>query len=343
MKKLFLLLFAIALGSATMAQIINGTNGGHNGHGGHGNDTEGNEAYIGQVGYDGTHQGRNDAYINQTGAEDAKAFIYQNGYHNDAYIGQKGKGNVAGGGVWDCMSLCCPHLEFGVCQDGDDFSDCFDVRDIELLCKDVRTPKVHLRLPFVGYGIVQIGLYNTASIEQCGEYNRAGIKQDGAGLNAQIRQSGHANTGLIWMRSEGILVKGEVVQVQKGTGDLAYTALNTKGFLNKSEALIIQDNTKKNVAIQKASGSWLKLGISQNSEFGSRCETGKYNEAVQLVEGYCLSAFIEQKGDDNKAIELVAGKNNWAGISQWGDNNHAMIKQGDPFKHRGRRGGNGID
>jgi hypothetical protein len=134
------------------------------------------------------------------------------------------------------------------------------------------------------------------------------------------------------MKTAGILVEGNVVQVQKGTGDLAYTALTTKGFLNSSEALILQDNTKNNVAIQNAEGGNLKLGISQNSEFGSRRYTGKDNVAIQIVEGYRLSAFIEQKGDDNKAIELVAGKNNWAGISQWGDNNHAMIKQGDPFK-----------
>jgi hypothetical protein len=320
MKKLFLLLFTVVLTGALMGQRVITHN-----------ETEGNEAYIGQVGHDGTHQGRNDAFIDQTGAEDAKAFIYQNGYNNEAYIGQKGKGNVAGGGVWDHMSLCCPHLEFGVCPDGDGFSGTFDVRDIELLCKDVETPRVPLKLPWVGYGIVQLGLYNSASIEQCGEYNRAGIRQEGGGLNAQIRQTGHANTGLIYMKTAGLLVEGNVVQVQKGTGDLAYTALMTEGFLNKSEALIIQDNTKCNVAIQIASGSHLKLGISQNSEFGSSRHTGKDNVAIQLVEGYRLSAFIEQKGDDNMAIELVAGKNNWAGISQWGDNNHAMIKQGDPF------------
>jgi hypothetical protein len=295
-------------------------------------ENENNEAYIEQVGAFGLLEGKNDAFIDQTGANSAKAFIYQNGYNNEAYIGQTGFGNVAGGDVWDCMSLCCPHLAFG----GSEGAAALiimnpDVRDIQLLCKDVETPSVYIPLHFVGLGIVQLGMYNSASIEQCGEYNHAGIRQEGAGLNAQIHQSGKENTGLIWMKTEGLFTEGNVVQVQKGEGDFAYTALTTKGMFNTSEALIIQDNTKHNIAIQYAEGSNLTLGISQNSEFGSSSYTGEDNHAVQVVVGRNLKAFIEQKGDDNKAIELVAGKNNWAGISQWGDNNHAMIKQGDPI------------
>jgi hypothetical protein len=207
-----------------------------------------------------------------------------------------------------------------------------DVRDIQLLCKDVETPSVFVPLPWVGYGIVQLGMYNSASIKQCGDYNHAGIRQEGAGLNAQICQTGDENVGLIWMKTEGLFTEGNVVQVQKGESSFAYTALKTKGMFNTSEALIMQDNTKHNIAIQLAEGSSLKLGISQNSEFGSCSYTGEDNVAVQLVEGRCLEAYIEQRGDDNKAIELVAGKDNWAGISQWGDNNHAMINQGVHLK-----------
>lgn len=327
MKKLFLLLFAVALGSAVMAQYT-GSNYGH-GNDGQRHATEYNQAYIGQVGALGMFEGKNDAFIDQTGSKGGKAFIYQNGYDNEAYIGQRGRGNVAGSDVWGCLDLCCPRLDFGVGYDGQGAGGCVELRDIQLLCKTVCTPNVRLRLPWVGYGIVQLGMWNKASIEQCGEYNKAGIKQEGVKLEASIVQKGKRNTALIYMKQGSLMGVSKVKQVQKGECDFAYTALYSMGGYNR--ALIIQEHTKGNHAVQKAKGRNLTLGILQTSEFGSRYLTGEGNVAVQLVEGRDLRAFIEQKGDDNKAVELVAGKCNIAAISQWGDNNHAMIKQGNPF------------
>lgn len=315
MKKFYFLLVAMLIGGALIAQP------GMRHH--WGPSSYDNEAFIEQSG------SQNNAVIMQVKAEPFKwkrykqqttAYVYQDGDKNEAYIEQKGWGNMAGGDL-DLYKNCCAGL--GIRYVDDCLSGC---------CK-VTIPKIYVACAgkvFCGLekrrglrlalGVFEYGYKNDVALYQTGALNAAAIHVGGKFNDVFVDQYGVGNKALVEIRRGW---DNTNVIKQYGWFNTAIQTVGPDRRWGSDNCLFIRQDNWGDCAYQEVTGDDNHLSITQDGFW-----YGGLNSAMQIVkDADDNKLYIDQFGMGNDALQIVTGDDNEAAIEQWGWYNNAFIHQ----------------